>query len=90
MLDAAFIVARLGRALYGADWARALAREVGLNERTAQRLRAAAEAGAPYPFSPGAMADLIALAEHRRGELESLIDQAEAWARDFQAARTKA
>ena len=38
-------VAEIGIALYGDDWTRGLARLAGINRRTCQRVRQAAEAG---------------------------------------------
>lgn len=52
------LVARAGRALYGADWQSPLARALELQLRTVQRIAAAAEAGQPYPVAPGVLTEL--------------------------------
>jgi hypothetical protein len=62
---ASALLAEAGRALYGADWQSPLARRLGLNLRTVQRISAAAASGEPYPIAPGVLSEVEKhLAEH--------------------------
>lgn len=52
------LVERFGLALFGAEWAAAMARLTGTNERTVRRIRAAAGEGREYPAARGVLAAL--------------------------------
>ncbi len=69
--DAA-LIARAGRLLYGEEWTGRLAADLGLNERTMRRIKAANTAGRDYPIAPGVFDDLKALLVERSGELQAL------------------
>lgn len=68
------LVADAGRALYGDDWQNPLARLLGINERTMRRIAAAAREGEAYPVAPGALRDLLAELEQRRGALAEVAE----------------
>lgn len=71
------LLARAGQALYGPEWTGLLAADLGLNDRTMRRLKAAAAAGSAYPIAPGVWGDLARLLRARSAELASLADQLE-------------
>ncbi len=58
--DGAALLASVGASLYGREWPAPLARALGVNVRTLQRLAAAVREGRGYPVSPGVLLDLAA------------------------------
>ncbi len=67
-------IALAGRAMYGEEWAQPMAKRLGINGRTAQRIKAAHGMGQPYAISAGLVIDArAALIEHGH----YLIDLAE-------------
>lgn len=59
------LVASVGAALYGEEWAAPLGRWLGVNVRTMQRLKAAVSEGRGYPLNPRLLAHLAALLRER-------------------------
>lgn len=67
------LVAQAARVLWGEHWSSGdLSRELGLNERTARRLRSAVHAGQPYPVAPGLLSDLARLLRERAAAATAL------------------
>ncbi len=69
---AAELAAMVGRALYGADWQSPMARALGVQLRTVQRVAAAAADGRDYPAARAWLADLGGLIDGRSAELVAL------------------
>jgi hypothetical protein len=62
--DAA-LVAGVGATMFGEEWAAPLARWLGVNVRTMQRLKAAVSEGGGYPLNPDLLAHMADLLRER-------------------------
>jgi hypothetical protein len=69
------LIARAGVSMFGDEWPAPLARALGVNPRTMQRLAAAVREGRGYPLNPSLIEDLAALL---RLEAREHLAQAEA------------
>ncbi|MBO9502036.1 hypothetical protein [Brevundimonas sp. A19_0] len=70
--NAAVLTAMTGRALYGEAWQSDMARALGVQLRTVQRVAEAARAGHDYPAARAWRRDLAAMVETRAKELGAL------------------
>jgi hypothetical protein len=71
---ASTLLATAGEALHGPEWGTKLARDLGLNDRTIRRVKAAALDGRPYPVAPGALDQAAALLRAKGRQLTELAD----------------
>jgi hypothetical protein len=78
---ASTLLAMAGAALHGPDWAAPLARDLGLNDRTIRRIKAAALAGKTYPIAPGALDQAAGALRLKGRQLVELAEQISAAAR---------
>ena len=74
MLSASELISRIGPAVEGELWKKALARHLGLAERNVYRWTQ----GTSTP-RPGVFADLLAMMKERRAELDELIASTEVY-----------
>ena len=69
------VVALIGQALYGDDWAGPMSRDFALNERTARRIKAAHLAGEAYRVAPGLLTDLRTAMLAQRRQIDALLPE---------------
>jgi hypothetical protein len=74
MLPASTLITRIGPALYGELWKKALAKRLTVDERNIYRW-----IEGRFTPRPGVFVDLLALMKTRRGELDDLIEATEAY-----------
>jgi hypothetical protein len=67
------LVGRCGEVLHGYEWARGLAADLHMAERTVRRFRAAFLAAEAYPIAPGVVRDCCILVERRGATVERLL-----------------
>jgi predicted transcriptional regulator len=81
---ASTLLATAGEALHGPEWANKLARDLGLNERTIRRLKAASLKGERHPVAPGVLDQAAALLRAKGRALTELADAMAVAAREIE------